>query len=158
MSALYKPGRAVIQGNLTPMIDMVFLLIVFFVLVSRIVDRERVEMNLPAPKPAATQPMPEDNRLVINVLPGTGGAIRGYRVGGTEFTPDATGLAAMTQRLAAAYRSNPNVHVNIRADRGAHYERVEPVLRAVSAAARLSGSAMSAARVNLVVVQEHASP
>jgi biopolymer transport protein ExbD len=158
MSALYKHGNATIQGNLTPMIDMVFLLIVFFVLVSRIVDRERVEMNLPKPTPALTHPLDDQYRVIINVLPGVGGEIRGYRLGGTEFASSATGLAELTQRLAGVYRSSSQVNVNIRADRGTHYERVEPILRAVSTAARASGSLAAAARVNLVVVKEGATP
>jgi biopolymer transport protein ExbD len=158
MSALYKHGNATIQGNLTPMIDMIFLLIVFFVLVSRIVDRERVEMNLPQPTPALTLPMDDEHRVIINVLPGVGGEIRGYRVGGTEFSSTPTGLAELTQRLAGVYRGNPQVNVNIRADRGTHYERVEPILRAVSTAARASGSPAATARVNLVVVKEGATP
>ena len=137
---------------------MIFLLIVFFVLVSRIVDRERVEMNLPQPSPALTLPMDDEHRVIVNVLPSAGGEIRGYRVGGTEFPSSPAGLAELTQRLAAVYRANPQVNVNIRADRSTHYERVEPILRAVSTAARTSGTPAGTARVNLVVVKEGATP
>ena len=35
------------------MIDVVFLLVVFFVAVSQIVDQDRVTMDLPAPSPSA---------------------------------------------------------------------------------------------------------
>lgn len=143
-----------IQGNLTPMIDMIFLLIVFFVLVSRIVDRERVEMNLPLPAHAATVRPGEEQRVIINVMPGIGGGIEGYRIGGTQFAADRAGLSAMTLYIATLFRTNPLINLNIRADRRTHYEHVEPALAAVSAAARTAGASATAARVNLVVVQD----
>lgn len=153
MSVVHQRGNARISGNLTPMIDMIFLLIVFFVLVSRIVDRERVEMNLPQPKHAATERAAEEQRVVINVLPGAPGEVKGYRVGGTPFEPGSSGLMALTQHVASLYRTNPHINVNVRADRSAPYEHVEPVIEALSRAARMAGA--PAARVNLVVVQEN---
>ena len=48
MSSVFKRGNAKIEANLTPMIDVTFLLIVFFVLVSQIVEVENVPMSLPA--------------------------------------------------------------------------------------------------------------
>ena len=153
MSAIFKRGNAVIYGNLTPMIDMTFLLIVFFVLVSRIVDRERVEMNLPQPKQAAAVKAGEESRVVVNVMPGSSGGINGYRVGGTSFGPDPAGVNAMTAHLTRLFQLNPAIHVNIRADRATQYEHVEPVMQAVSLAARATGNAMPG-RVNLMVIQE----
>ncbi len=49
MSAVFKRGNAEVRANLTPMIDVTFLLIVVFVLVSEIVEAESVEMKLPVP-------------------------------------------------------------------------------------------------------------
>ena len=154
MSIAYRKGSAEIQGNLTPMIDMAFLLIVFFVLVSRIVDRDRVDMDLPQPTEAATERASEDRRVVINVLPGAGGKADGYRVSAVEFPSSPAGIASMTEHLAALLAGNPQMHVNVRADRSTHYEFVEPVLNAVSAAARRAGSPSAAARVNLMVVKQ----
>lgn len=171
MSALYKKGTAEIQGNLTPMIDMIFLLIVFFVLVSRIVDVRRVEMNLPQPKDAATERQTDERRLVINVLPGPAGsgAAAGYRVGSRDFDTGPASLSAMTDYLTGLYSQNPMLNVNVRADRSTHYGDIEPVLRAVAAAARRVNGAFDGAtadspsdrgsggraRVNLVVLQEN---
>jgi biopolymer transport protein ExbD len=42
VSLIYRRGPAQISANLTPMIDVTFLLIVFFVLVSQIVEVENV--------------------------------------------------------------------------------------------------------------------
>ena len=56
MSSIFRRGPAQAQANITPMIDVVFLLIVFFVLVSQIVDLESVDLDLPTPEHAATHP------------------------------------------------------------------------------------------------------
>ena len=50
MSVLFKQDRGQVQANLTPMIDVTFLLIVFFVLVSQIVEVENVDLDLPTPR------------------------------------------------------------------------------------------------------------
>ena len=42
MTRAFARGPASIEANLTPMIDIVFLLVVFFVLVSQIVDLDTV--------------------------------------------------------------------------------------------------------------------
>ncbi len=63
-------------------------------------------------------------------------------------------MASLATSLAALYRENPALGVNLRADRSTRYRWVEPVLQAVSTAARLSGRDDVRGRVNLVVVRE----
>jgi len=65
-------------------------------------------------------------------------------------------LGEMTGHLAALYRANPRLNVNVRADRATQYEFVEPVMQAVSAAARravAAGVPSVNPRVNLVVTE-----
>ena len=54
MSRAFRRGRTDVQANLTPMIDVTFLLIVFFVLVSQIVEVENVDLLLPELEDPAT--------------------------------------------------------------------------------------------------------
>ncbi len=82
MSAVFTRGYDEVEANLTPMLDVVFLLIVFFVLVSQIVDLESVHMDLPAPLDPASELAGDDPRAVINIIPGVSGAAAGYRLGG----------------------------------------------------------------------------
>lgn len=149
-----KRHPTTIHANLTPMIDVTFLLIVFFVLVSQIVEVENVDLDLPAPRDAASELAGEQQRVVINVLPGNGGKAAGYRMGGRTFGVDAAGLEQLAGGLAALYRENPGLKVNLRADRSTHFNWVEPVFGAVSAAARLSGRDDVRGTVNLVVTRE----
>jgi len=144
-----------IAANLTPMIDVTFLLIIFFVVVSQIVEVENADLDLPRPVDAASE-LPDDQpRIVINVLRGAGGDSIGYRMSNQRYMADTAGLEALAHSLAAMYRKNPALAVNLRADRRTDYRWVEPVFQAVSAAARLSGRDDVKGRVNLVVVKEH---
>ena len=143
-----------LAANLTPMIDVVFLLIVFFVLVSQIVEVENVDLDLPRPQEAASELPGEQPRIVINVLPAAAGLAGGYRMANHRYPADTAGMEALATSLAALYRENPALGVNLRADRHTHYRWVEPVLQAVSTAARLSGRDDVGGRVNLVVVRE----
>ncbi len=154
MSRLLNRERAAIAANLTPMIDVTFLLIVFFVLVSQIVEVENVDLELPRPQEPASVLPGEAQRIVINVIPAPDGRAGAYRMGGRTFSADTEGLAALGASLAGRYRDNPALRVNLRADRATHYRWVEPVFRAVSAAARLSGRDDVEGRINLVVVKE----
>jgi len=147
--------HAAIEPNLTSLIDVTFLLIVFFVLVSRLNEVEQVELDLPSPVDAATTVLEGPEQVIVSVLPGDSGEAKSYRVGIVDFTADRTGIEAMTARLKELFRANPSLNVNVRADRATHYEHVEPVMRAVSIAARGVSGAVGAARVNLMVSRDH---
>lgn len=153
MSRVFARGRAQIEANLTPMIDMTFLLIVFFVLVSRISEVENVKMELPEPEHPATVPPPDEGRLVLNVLPGEAGGIEGYRVGAAQFAATAEGLVSLERHLSGLFRANPDLGINLRADRATAYDQVAPALEAIAGAAR-SSDRPEATRVNLVVLAD----
>ncbi len=153
MSMLFQRGQARIEANMTPMIDMTFLLIVFFVLVSEIVDLESVEMSLPRPREPASELASDESRAVINVVPAPAGRAAGYKLGSRLFAADAEGVEALTRALAAVFQESPALRVNVRADRATHYRWVQPALRSVAEAARHSDRPTPAG-VNLVVVRE----
>jgi len=141
---------ASIEANLTPMIDVSFLLIVFFVLVSRISKTEQVPMELAAVRAGSAVRPEEEARLVVSVVPAEGGRAAGYACGGvvSPATPD--GVAALAETLADAYRRNPRLAVRLRADRSTHFAWVEPAMRAATAAARTAGGG-AVPRLDLVV-------
>jgi biopolymer transport protein ExbD len=146
-------SAAAIEANLTPMIDVSFLLIVFFVLVSRITDAEQAPMALPEVR-AGTATRAEDHaRVIVNVLPASSGATAGYAVGPTVFEASAEGVARLAEFLAEGYRRNPRLAVHLRADRTTRYEWVEPAMRAATTAARLAGGG-ALPRLDLVVTED----
>jgi biopolymer transport protein ExbD len=56
--------------NLTPMIDVVFLLIIFFMVVSQFSSQERTAMALPQAKNSFTPEIAtEQSKLIVNIMP-----------------------------------------------------------------------------------------
>jgi len=133
-----QPRHISVPG-ITPLVDVVFLLIVFFVLVSRVVDLERVRMDLPAPNPAATLPRGGHSAAVVNVVPGEDGMATGYRLNGSIYTADAAGEASLGAALVAELQADPATAVLVRADRDARSAMVLPVLHAARRAAAQVG-------------------
>jgi biopolymer transport protein ExbD len=156
-SLVYIRGRARIGANLTPMIDVTFLLIVFFVLVSQIVEVENVELSVPELDEPATEMLGEEQRAVINVVPGRAGRAAEYRIGAQPFPPDSAGIAALTDRLTRLFEANPNLRINLRADQRTEYRDVQPIIEAVTTAAGRVEAASVRPRINLVIVREDAS-
>jgi biopolymer transport protein ExbD len=142
--------NAEIEANLTPMIDVSFLLIVFFALVSGIANREQAKMSLSRVREGVAARPDDDARWVLNVLPAADGASAGYALNGATYAADADGAARLAEALADGYRANPRLEVNLRADRATHYRYVEPAMRAATTAARLAGGG-ALPRLNLVV-------
>ncbi len=133
-----------LEPNLTPMVDVVFLLIVFFIVVAQITTSERLDLTLPRLRDAPSVEPGDERRVVLNVAPRDqretlGGA---YLVAGDAFADDLAGVGALTDRLAALVARDPGIAVTVRADRAEAYERVHTALRACAEA--------GVARVNLV--------
>jgi len=153
VSAVYKRGNAEIEANFTSMIDVTFLLIIFFVLVSKIVSAESVELDLPRPFDPHTEAPTEEHRVIVNVVKSAAepGAADGYRIGSLFFPADGDGLIALADHLASLFAADPRTNVNLRADRMTGYEFVHPAMQAITLGAAQSGVEDLMARVNLVV-------
>ena len=106
--------------NMTPMIDVVFQLIIFF-LVSSHLAKQEVQYKLPLPEATsglADKPS-EKPRLTVNVLADGTLLFSGRQVSAEELR---TQLATRLQDLGK------DVEVRIRGDRGTAYKYVEPVM------------------------------
>jgi len=106
--------------NLTPMIDIVFLLIIFFMVGTKFTELER-KIGLRVPQVAETGALtaaPE--RKVVNV----------YRDGGITLDRKPVTLDQLTQRLAAARAQYSDLGVLVRGDANGRFQRVAEVLNA----------------------------
>ncbi len=116
----YVGGRGV-DFNMTPMIDVVFLLIIFF-LVSSHLAKQEVQMQLPLPD-ARSGTQAEDSqlpRLVVNIS--AGGQIR---MAGRQLT-----LEQFQERLVKRREKyGQDLEVRIRSDRSVPYRNINPVMR-----------------------------
>jgi biopolymer transport protein ExbD len=105
---------------MTPMIDMVFLLLVFFMTVSTLAQADRrLELDLPE---SISSDVPEDlsDRGTIS-LDATGQIYVGAEV---------YSLASMQERIKQSLEGRPDLRVHVRADQATRYADIKKVLRA----------------------------
>ena len=108
------------EFQMAPMIDLVFLLLVFFMTVSTLAQAERLtEVTLPE---SYESEVPEDlsDRGIVSL-----DAEGNIFVGQAPVT-----LAEMQERLRAGLRENPRLRVLVRADERTRYGDIQRVLRA----------------------------
>ena len=91
--------------NLTPVIDVVFLLLIFFLVATRYDQQER-ELDIELPEVTQAQPLSMTPELIVNV-----GRDGKYTIATNEYSE--TQLAAL---IAEAKRNNPHQRVLIRGD------------------------------------------
>ncbi len=96
--------------NLTPLVDVVFLLLVFF-LAATTLAREEVELDLRLPEAKSGQQSAAGRALVVNLL-----ADGRLMVDGREVT-----LEALRQKLAAAWQRDRDQTVLVRGDQTAQF-------------------------------------
>ena len=117
----HEPGDDEI--NMTAMIDVVFLLLIFFMVASHLAALERVPVTLPVADKAK---IPKDlrNRQMITVLAEENGRAAYYM---NLQKVSLEGLGAEIKKLHA---EDPNAQVCLRADRQVHHKHVKAVMAA----------------------------
>lgn len=128
------PRRTGALANLTPMIDVVFQLIVFFMLVARFSEQQALDLILPRVGDERPRLMEAETRAIVNIVPrervrALGGA---YRLGLLAFPETPEGVRALAAALAERRSRQPAVEVFVRASRTEPYSRVHPVVQAVT--------------------------
>lgn len=115
-------NKGSVNFNMTPMIDIVFQLIIFF-LVSSHLARQETQLELDLPSAESGQRIEEETgeRLIVNVLPG----------GEIQLAGQTVSLAEFRDKVAfERQRRGDELEVRIRSDRNAPYRLVEPLMTA----------------------------
>ncbi len=118
--------RGEVGFNMTPMIDVVFLLIIFFLVSSHLAQQE-VQLDLDLPEASSGQRSTDDSirRVVVNVLPGEE-AGRRIMVGGQLLDKD-----ELAQLIAyESQNTDRQIEIRIRSHRKVPYRFVEPIMLA----------------------------
>ncbi len=125
MATKLPTGSALSQLSLTPLIDIVFLLLIFFLVATRFSEEER-ELDVLLPEASEAQPLTSKPReLFINI-----DEDGRYYVTGKIVT-----LGELQPLLHAAYVNNPGrASVVIRADRRCRWEFVVSAMNACNRA------------------------
>ena len=121
---------ATVQINMAPMIDVVFLLIVFFMLVTRFASVEIADVELPDPEASRARELKLPDKVVLN-LRHTPGIDEPTLLLGPFVVPTNEELK---DRLTQTKNANPQVQVILRADRAIEYRYVRQAMDAVAAA------------------------
>ncbi|MCG7871091.1 MAG: biopolymer transporter ExbD [Candidatus Thiodiazotropha lotti] len=95
--------------NLTPLIDIVFLLLVFFMLTAHFIEDEAIDIQLP--EAFSSQSSQEDQPLVISLLPS----------GEILLDGESIPLAQLEKTLSAMVHANSKRAVQLKGDRTAQF-------------------------------------
>lgn len=127
-----KHASGAIELNLTSMMDVTFLLIIFFLLVNRMSSAQLPKLQAPDPVESKALDLPERSTVIINVVPDGEGAelAKSVMVGIREIPPNAYG--ELTELLKFETTKNPAVEVDLRADANLRYSEVQPVMKAIT--------------------------
>lgn len=112
--------------NVTPLIDVVMCMVVFFLIVGKLAADQRAQLRLPETRSGLSRSA--QDVLVINVLAGEDGAAR-LVVDNEHVAPDRLG-----DLVAARLADKPRTVVQLRASRELPYGAVRPVLGACRSA------------------------
>lgn len=108
--------------NMTPMIDVVFLLIIFFLVSSHLAKQEaQMQLPLPVAESGAKDSESESRRVTVNVLRDGRLLLAGRAVRPTEL------VKRLRDKSADA---GADLEVRIRSDRTVEYRYVEPIMLA----------------------------
>ena len=120
--------------NLTPMIDVIFQLLIFFMVATTFQDPER-EIDVELPEASTGEPLEvELDEIVINIK----------RDGALFLSGEEVSREELIRRLGRAAEIDPEIPVTIRGDRLVHHEQVVGVMDACGSVGLTSfGSALS---------------
>jgi biopolymer transport protein ExbD len=126
---LHKSEPVSPQMNMTPLIDVTFQLIIFFMVVSNLIGQEAVPMRVPMLENPQTRQLGESDRVVVNVLPADDGKMPWVQIGLTRLRgSDRQGISKALEQMVA---HNADVQVVLRADGSLDYQQVRPVMQAI---------------------------
>lgn len=111
--------------NLTPMIDVILTLLIFFMAATKLYDWDEQKLDVQVPVVSSAQPLtdtPDDIKLRVS------------REGTLAYNDDIVDLTEVKDRLRAARKNFPEQGVMIRADGRVPHQKVAEVMSACHAA------------------------
>jgi biopolymer transport protein ExbD len=112
-----------LEFNMTPMIDVTFLLIIFFLVSSHLAQQEmQVELDLPSATSGHAASDEQSRRVIVNVLADGSVLLGSQLVDRDELTRRIKFESEQTQQ------SSQELEVRIRCDRRVLYRFIEPIM------------------------------
>ncbi len=123
-----RPSRKSVAFNMTPMIDIVFQLIIFFLVSSHLAQTQnQYELDLPTAKGGESSNEEDDKspRLIINVIPPQPQSNE-YQI---LLAGEPVDLSQLKQKLLYERKTRPQLEIRIRASQATPYRFIEPILQ-----------------------------
>ncbi len=114
-----------IAVDMSPMIDLVFLLLIFFLVASAVIKVEKVPIEVPA---AVYAKVPEDETGRFAITVNTDGDLF---IGPAS---DQVTMEQLTDRMRSEVEADPEIRIVIRADRKVKYSTNEKIMEACAEA------------------------
>lgn len=153
-SQVHQRGPTAPEMNITPLIDVVFLLIIFFMLVNNIVSDENVPLIPPSLDDSQARELGEVKKITISVAPGVepsperrldplliSGESAYIRVGTHAEEIPINNMDRVTELLKDAVERGPRdaegntaLEVRLRADGAIFYKEMQQIMAAITAA------------------------
>jgi biopolymer transport protein ExbD len=105
--------------NLTPMIDVILTLLIFFMAATKLYDWNEQKLDVQLPEVGAAKPITEAPAEII---------LRISQEGAIDYNGEPVGLSEMTRRLGAARENYPDQGVEIRGDGRVPFRKVAEVM------------------------------
>ena len=127
---LYRHDRSSTgRINMTPMIDVTFLLLTFFLLAGHLHSAGMIDIKLPQPDDSQALDRRFKEKVIVNVLDRGPGHEPALTFGATPVGS----MIELADRLSALARVNPQAQVILRADRNLSYGDVRQVMELIAA-------------------------
>ncbi len=129
-----------VELDMTPMIDIVFQLLIFFIMTFKIVVQEGdFNVNMPAAAPSSSNSEPELPPICVRLTAGAGGELAGIRIGErpvASFADLRNEIVGMVGQSSSPSPLRETVEVELDCDRELHYGNVISAISAVSGYAK----------------------
>jgi biopolymer transport protein ExbD len=112
-----QPSKDDVQIDMAPMIDMVFLLLIFFMVASVVARPDKVKVDIPTAQ-AAKVPDDIQGRMIVSVDANSQIYV--------DVTP--VSLQELQDEVAAELEKNPNLRVFIRADKSVPFKTTKNIM------------------------------
>jgi len=117
---------------MTPMIDVVFLLIIFFMIVSQVVTSEAELVQLPRPTKSQASEFRGPRKLTISLVGDAEGGIARRKVGPSVARDEVELASMLVETRRVARERGERLHVVLRADRSIEFRHVREVIGMIS--------------------------
>lgn len=142
-----KPKRVGISIDMTPLVDIGFLMLIFFMSTTVFKPPEKDQINLPESQSEIKTP--EGHVITISVTSDNRMSIE-YRAGGKRQNPYLANAEDLRSHLRAARVANPRAYILVKADQDSSYGMMQDVMTVLQEE--------NATRFNIVTERETTGP